>query len=200
LHPRPHRYAVFEDTVINIRTSGKKDIIPGKGTIWRFRIASQQARSMQIIFRRFILPDGAEIFIYNENQSLIRGAFTRKNMHPDSTLVLADFSGKNAVIEYFEPDKPGSIGEIIIGSISQAYRDVINAESSDGFINVNCPEGKDIQLEKHAVCKMTFRSGIYSYLCTGALINNARFDGTPYFLTAHHCIVNRPKQLHWLLT
>jgi hypothetical protein len=188
LHPQPYRYAVFEDTVINLKKTGKQDIIPGKGTIWRFRITSQQAKSIQIMFRRFVLPRGAMIFLYNENKTIVKGAFTRNNMHPDSSLVLADFPGRYLTVEYFEPDQAEFNGEVIIGSISQAYRSILETADDDGYISVNCPEGKDFQQEKHAVCKMTFRSDGFSYLCSGALINNARYDGTPYFLTAHHCI------------
>ena len=188
LNPRPYRYAIFEDTIINIKASGKVDVIPGKGKIWRLRIASEQAKSIQIIFKRFILPSGALVFIYNENQSMMKGAFTQKNMQHDSTLVLADFQGNHMIIEYFEPDNPGIKSEIVIGSISQAYRDVFAVKSSDGYININCPEGKNDQLDKHAVARITFKSEESSYLCSGALINNVRSDGTPYFLTAHHCI------------
>jgi PKD repeat protein len=43
-------------------------------------------------------------------------------------------------------------------------------------------------LEKHAVAKMTFESGGFGALCSGALINNTKNNGTPYFLTAQHCI------------
>jgi hypothetical protein len=35
---------------------------------------------------------------------------------------------------------------------------------------------------------MTYHDSQYSYYCSGALINNVRNDGTPYFLTANHCV------------
>ncbi len=187
-NPIPYRYALFEDTVIDIKSSGKADRIGGKGNIWRFRIQSGQAKSMQIHFKKFVLPTGARLFIYNESQSIIRGAFTQKNMLPDSTLILADFPGTLMIVEYFEPDNPEFSGEIIMGSISQAYKDVLTELSGEPYININCPAGKDVQLNKHAVSKVTFMSDGISYLCSGSLINNARNDETPYFLIAHHCI------------
>lgn len=188
VNPFPYRYAVVEDTTINLKTSGKVDIIPGKGKIWRYQITSVQAKSIQVIFKRYVLPPGAKVFVYNNDQSMIRGAFTRKNTQPDTTMVLSDFKGNHMVVEYFEPDHPDMEGEIIIGSISQAYRDIFALKSSGGHVSINCPEGKNNQLEKHAVFKLTFQSGAFSYLCSGALINNARNDGTPYFITAGHCI------------
>ena len=188
VNPLPYRYAIFKDTLIDLKRSGKKDRISGKGNIWRLQITSTQAKSIQIIFKRFLLPTGASLFLYDQQMSVIKGAFTGSNMHPDSSLVLADFKGNQLFLEYFEPDDPEFSGQVIIGSISQAYRDILDVMSSDGYVDINCPEGKDLQLEKHAICKISFQSEGSGYLCSGSLINNARFDGTPYFLTAHHCI------------
>lgn len=188
LKPIPYRYAVFQDTLINLKTRGKTDIIGGMGKIWRISIQSGQAKSIQIFFKKFIIPPGAKVFVYNESKSIIRGAFTEKNMQPDFSLMLADFPGAQMTVEYFEPDNPQFNGEIVIGSISQAYRDIFTELSDEDYVNINCPEGKDVQLNKHAVSKITFMSEGVSYLCSGSLINNARNDGTPYFITANHCI------------
>jgi hypothetical protein len=183
----PFRYAVFEDVYIDLKSMGRKDTLEGmKGYLWRFRISSFTARSIQIIFKLFVVPAGAKLFLYNDDQTQIAGAFTKNNVRSDSVFVIADFNGDHVTIEYFEPADPEYKGKLIIGSVSQAYRDIL--KSADGFLNINCPEGKDAQLQKHAVCKMTFKCGIYSCGCSGALINNVRQDGTPYFLTANHCI------------
>ena len=40
----------------------------------------------------------------------------------------------------------------------------------------------------NAVARMIYTSGVYSYLCSGTLLNDAANSGTPYFLTANHCI------------
>jgi hypothetical protein len=52
---------------------------------------------------------------------------------------------------------------------------------------VNCPEGTDWQIEKKSVA-LIIDGG--SAACTGALVNNTANDGTPYFLTANHCLGN----------
>ena len=54
-------------------------------------------------------------------------------------------------------------------------------------INVNCPEGADWQIEKKAVA-LIVNGGFAA--CTGSLVNNTANDGTPYFLTANHCLGN----------
>ena len=52
---------------------------------------------------------------------------------------------------------------------------------------MNCPSGSDWQTEKKAVALIT--NGGFA-VCTGALVNNTAEDGTPYFLTANHCLGN----------
>ena len=97
-------------------------------------------------------------------------------------------------VEYFEPDNVAFSGKLTLSEIGQAYRDIfIASEESlqDEKVDINCPAGDPFQLEKHAVAKMTFHDDQYGYLCTGALINTTKSDGTPYFLTANHCIKYR---------
>jgi PKD repeat protein len=187
--PTPFRYAIFEDVNINLKHEGLKNILPGGGgTIWRLKIKSDSAFSIQLILRKFFIPVGAKLFVYNENLSQIAGAFTCNNMQQDSTFVIADIVGNTAIIEYFEPTGADFPGEIFIGSVGKAYKNIYELTSESDYVGINCPEGKDLQDIKHAACKITFRADSGSYLCSGALLNNARNDEIPYFLTASHCI------------
>jgi len=188
LHPVPERYGIYADTVIDLKARAYKEVVAGKGTLWRLRIGSVNAKSIQVIFSRYIVPEGATLFLYNDNLTRQAGAFTKANMRDDSSFVVANFKGNHVILEYFEPEHAEYSGQLVIGSIAQAYKDETLTSESSQFVNINCPVGKDVQTAKHAVCKMIFRSGTSEYTCSGALINNARQDGTPYFLTANHCI------------
>jgi hypothetical protein len=42
--------------------------------------------------------------------------------------------------------------------------------------------------QRNAVARMIFTSGGSTFVCTGTLLNDATSSGTPYFLTANHCI------------
>lgn len=184
----PARYGIFTDTLINLKKQGKTDLIAGKGKIWRLKISCPEALSVQVVFSDFIVPPDARLFLYDESMKSIAGAFTRNNSRNDSTFTIADFSGNHVILEYFEPLDPQFEGKLIIGAIGQAFTEPVFSEAGPGFININCPVGKIAQMAKHAVCKMSFRSGDYQVTCTGALINNGENDGTPYFLTANHCL------------
>ncbi|MBN1159279.1 MAG: hypothetical protein JXA61_07845 [Bacteroidales bacterium] len=186
----PVRYALFEEVQIDIKEEGlRNEVSDPRGEIWRYKIVAKDAKSIQLVFSEFILPEGATMFIYNDSCTMIYGAFTSRNMMPDHSFVIADFSSDHLIVEYFEPFNMESAGRITIGQIGQAYKDIFkSSDSEDGFVGVNCYEARDFQNEKHSICRITYRVGSSGYLCTGALINNVRNDGTPYFLTANHCI------------
>ena len=134
---------------------------------------------------------------YNDGYINVKGAFTKSNMTENLMFVTGDVPGDHVIIEYYEPAGVSFAGEVVIGWIGQSYIDIfaIKSRNTDakGFISVNCDEGKDVQNQKHSVCKYSFNDGQYSYLCSGALINNTKNDGTPYFLTANHCINTESK-------
>lgn len=190
--PAPYRYSIFEKVNINIRQEGiLTDIVDHDGKIWRYSIEAKDFKSIQLDFKNFKLPPGAKLFVYNEDYSSIYGAFTEKNNNPRNSLMLAVFDGQKAVIEYFEPNDASFEGDLVLGAIGKGYKDVYNSQFSvdeDGFVGINCPEGEYWQNEKHAVCQISFRIGNSGYTCSGSFINNTKNDGTPYFLTAHHCI------------
>ena len=192
LYPSPVRYSVFEKVSIPVRDGRYTPIQDPAGAIWQYRVLAPGASSIQIMFDRFILPEKAKLFLYDPQYGRVAGAFTRANMQEDSTFVIADFFSDTLVIEYFEPDAAEFPGEVVIGRIGQAYKNMMEMEvESDGYINVNCSEGNEWQNEKHAVCFITFEEGGNGYMCSGALINNQKNDGTPYFLTASHCISSK---------
>ncbi|MBN2484535.1 MAG: trypsin-like peptidase domain-containing protein [Bacteroidales bacterium] len=193
----PLRYALVKNVDIDIKKAGAKTKTLS-GNIWLYKIISPNAKSLSLVFNKYKLPQGAKLFIYNTDFNPVYGAFTNINNKEHGAFAIADYPGNSLIIEYYEPDNAGFQGQIVLGQIGQAYRsldepEVFKAADDDGLIDINCSEGDKVQLQKHAVAKMTFGG----YLCTGALINNTRNNGTPYFLTANHCIsdTETPKTL-----
>ena len=191
-NPSPFRYSYFEDVSIDIKHEGvRSELADNSGEIWFYEIKSEEAKSVQLSFKKYHVPTGATLFLYNQDYSKIYGAFTCKNNNRDSALMIADITDKQIIIEYFEPSTKAFEGEIILGSIGQAYKNIFQSTSptdEDCYIGINCPEGETWQNQKHSVCMFTFKIGNSGYMCCGALINNVKNDGTPYFLTANHCI------------
>jgi len=182
----PNRYGIVETITADIKLDGVKIADGNKGNIWQYRVTSANAISLGIQFVKYKLPPRAKVFIYDDTHHQIFGAFTEIDNNAQNQLTIAEFKGREAIIEYFEPNDAAFSGELEIGSVSQAYKDIQTVIVSR--IGINCPDGAGWQDVKHAVCRMTFSEGRSSYYCTGFLVNNVRIDGTPYFQTANHCI------------
>lgn len=183
-----NRYGVVQTVNIDIKQSGTKTEVAGKGYIWRYEVSSANAYSLGLMFTEFYLPTGARLYIYNSSHTKLLGAFSEINNNASKQLAIADFDDNEAIVEYFEPYEPDKEGSLVLGSVTQAYRDIYPVLASTARININCSTGDLWQDDKHAVCRMTFMSGSSGYYCTGFLVNNTRKDGTPYFMTANHCI------------
>jgi len=188
----PLMYAVLEEVAIDIIKEGTLTKLEDGGTIRQYRINSPAGKSLQVIFSKYLVPEGAQLFLYNESYSDIKGAFTDYNITEDLVFVTGDFRGDHVIIEYYEPADAPFAGEVVVSQVGQAFIDILVPKSGntdkDGFIGINCIEGISLQNEKHSVCRYTFNDGTYSYLCSGALINSAGQSLKPYLLTAAHCI------------
>ncbi len=180
----PNRFGIAQKVSIDIIEEGTKSNNNGKN-IWRYKLKCPDAKSLGVFFGTYNLPDGAAVYVYSTDGKLLRGGYTNNNSL-GTQLMLADFPGNNLVIEYNEPDDALFRGELVIGFVSKAYKELSSAANE--WVQVNCEEGEGWQAEKRAVCLISFTEFTSSYYCTGALINNERHDGTPYFLTANHCI------------
>jgi PKD repeat protein len=190
--PSPTRYGICRKIDFELRDEARA-IPVSDGNIWQLKIQSEGAVSIGIFLSEFYVPPGAELYLFNDDRSRIYGSFTSWNNNSDSTLALADFKGDHVIIEYYEPNEAAFKGSLKIDRIVHAYKNIFKYErqkaaSSNVSPGINCPEGDNWQDAKRAVCRITFNDGINAYLCSGALINNTQSDGTPYFLTAAHCL------------
>jgi hypothetical protein len=188
----PFRFGAPIDVSFNLNNSGVWEETE-LGRVWRLSITSDNAYSINLLYNRFIIPDGAEMFVYDENMNTVLGAFTSLNNKVHETFSTAPTKGSNTIIEYFEPYDADFNGEIQISRVVHAYKDIFYPDESRDYgdsgscnNNVNCPEFADWADEVRSVAMILSGGGFR--LCTGSLVNNVRQDLTPYFLTANHCL------------
>ena len=159
------------------------------GILYRVGVKSNNAYSINIIFSNYFVPDGAKMFLYNEKQDVILGAYTSNNNKKDQIFATSPISGDKIFIEYFEPRFSEISGQVVIGKVSHDFIGITESydktQAGSCEVDVNCIEGEDWQDEKRAVCRLLFNG---AYLCSGSLINNVERDGKAYLLTANHCI------------
>ncbi|MFH2096593.1 MAG: trypsin-like peptidase domain-containing protein, partial [Bacteroidota bacterium] len=185
----PYRFAKSFDISLDASNSGTWENLPNGDRLWRLKLSSPGAYSLNVIFNDYNLPEGAAMYIYNDDRSFILGALTSINNKPDGVLATSLVPGDRITIEYYEPSNAGFQGTFRIGRLSHDYRGVLDKDGSFGQsgscnVDINCPEGSAWQSEKRAVCRILMNG---ASLCSGALLNNTSGNGTPYFLTANHC-------------
>lgn len=196
----PYRFGAEFETNFNINNSGTVTTDASTGnTTWMLGLECPGALSMSIRFDEFMVPKGAQVFIWSADRKEFLGAFNHKNIKPSGVLACGLIHGDKIVIEYTCPTHLFNQSELTVGEVVHTYRpfasspfvqDAVEALrgpfGSSGACNVgiNCPEAADWQIEKRSVA-IIVQGG--SGICTGAMVNNTANDGTPYFLTANHC-------------
>jgi len=192
----PHRFAVLLPLNINLENAGTWDSLTDGALIWRVKLMSSGALALNLYFDHFNIPQGAKLFIYDEDRNQVKGAFTSANNHSSHLFATELLNGDNLIIEYYQPEYAEQNGIISISELGYAYRSIpFSDENIDGFgssdfceINVNCPtEGDDWHNQNNGAARILIKVGGSSYWCSGSLVNNVRNDHTPYLLTADHC-------------
>ena len=189
---KPYRFANPISVNFNMNNSGIWTELEDGSMVWRLKIESLGAFSLNIIYDIFDIPDGAEFFVYSDDKEMVLGAFTSFNHKPHGGFSTAPIKGDKIILEYNQPSNASFNGNISISTIAHDYRNVFfNEERGYGDSgscnnNVACSIGDDWQDEIRSVAMILTSGG--SRLCTGSLINNATQDLSPYFLTANHCL------------
>lgn len=187
----PFRFGKDIDVYYNLMNSGIWETLDNGDRLWRLKIESLNAYSLNFICNQFFIPEGASLFVYSADKSIVRGAFTSENNNAQYRFANAPIASSSIVLEYLEPASVEGQGRINISKVIHGYRDTF-AKNRGPFgtsgscnINVNCPLGDDWQNEKTGVAIIVTSNN--SAVCSGTIVNNTAEDAKPYFLTANHC-------------
>ena len=189
----PYRFGKEIEVDVSLQNAGTWQTLPSGDRVWRLKIRSRGALSINLIYTSFFMPEGATFHIYNETKTDVIGAFTSENNKPGKGFATGLVKGEACILEYFEPFTHRNEGIINISQVIHGYRDAFKQTrsqkqlgyggSADCHNNVNCAVGDDWQDEKRSVTLIIYGGTG----CTGTLINNTNEDKKPYFLTANHC-------------
>lgn len=199
-------YGINIPTQIDINNSGTWNTLPNGDRVWRIRIKSANAKALQIICDRFVLPEGGALFIYDIKKERQYGAFTAFNNRTDKVFSSQQFTGNDFIIEYNQLSTVTTAPEFRINEITYVFK---NADDFQDALpgchnNVNClPWMQDWCNEIRATVKfetIVIEDGerLRSF-CSGVVINNSNNDFRPLILTAAHCIQNKIDPNLWIV-
>ncbi len=197
---KPYRFGYELQVDLGLQNAGSWYTLENGDRIWRINIISEGARSMNFIMDSYKIPEGATLYVYNNDRSDLLGAYTNIFNRPDQMLGTWLIEGDDVWLEYFEPASVAGEGEIHIAKVIHGYRSVINEDielkslGSSGSCNqdVDCPVGSDFNDLKERLKHSVGFIIMDGFVCTGTLINNTSNDKAPYFLTANHCDGGNP--------
>ncbi|MFV0469161.1 MAG: fibronectin type III domain-containing protein [Dysgonomonas sp.] len=181
----PLRIAVGEEMKLDINAGNLKKTQLGSGDkIWQYTINSEKTNGIILTFQRFYIPQGDKLYIYTADKKQV-AVYTNESNPNGGVYATEAFYAKGITLEYVESPDRTDTEQLIISNIACVYR---SASSLTCYINVGCSEGKNWDLQKNGVVGLSIKMGAGWYVCSGSLVNNVRQDGTPYILTANHCI------------
>ena len=182
----PYRFAVPMDEEIDYDKRGQWEV-KGETAIWRVRVTSADAKSFNFGLKNVFIPKGGKIFFYSDDYSTVLGPFTEKDNKSHGQLWTPAIESNNVTMEINVPAKLQSFFKFDIAKISQGYRNITSAPltKSGGCNNdVVCSEADSWRNEIRSVARILISGAGW---CSGTLMNNARGDFKPYFLSAGHC-------------
>lgn len=190
---RPIKFAEAYTTKIDVDNSGIWDASRQNTATWKLRIESKGALSLNLGFTQFYLPEGAELYIHNEDRSYSIGPFTNSDNDDHRQLWTPIIKDDVLIIELFIPENKKEELVLELTKINHDYLGFGRSFSGSCNLDVVCGQADGFDMVD-AYRDIIQSVGAYHVngveTCSGALINNAREDKTPYFLTANHCGVN----------
>ena len=198
------RFAAPLPLSIDPATEGAWTALPNGDQLWQLELSVANALGLFVVFENFNLPAGAKLFGYHPQTKEKLGAYTERNNKPHGDFMLGMITGNILRLEYLVPaaasgprlKHPFKIKKLYVAyNTDHIQPSDYEFKTYDGFgdamdchININCTQGNAWQDHKRGVVRMlrVFEEGIG--WCTGSLINNTSKDGTPYILSAFHCI------------
>ncbi len=195
----PARVAEVLPVDVDIHKTGDWNTLSDSVKIWQQTIFAEGAKGLILSYKDFYIPEGAKLFIYNEDHSQVLGAYTRSTHPKGGSFATEIISGEKITLEYVVSATSKEQPRLVVEDVGYIYntraaRSYITPpkpinQSAPCMINVNCPAGDNWKNQKRGVVLLYFKVGQLWNACSGSLINNTKRDGTPYVLTANHCFV-----------
>lgn len=191
----PYRFGKAFDVSYSLNDGEWTEVENGR--IWNMSFKSNNAVSLNFVFNHFSLPEGAKMYIINQEKNIVYGPVTSKVI-PSSGFFLTDIiPGECATLCLFEPEVHKYESSLIIKRVVHGYKDVVN-EKLYGNYGASSPCNIDVQdyypdykKQSDAVGLVLLSGG--TSICSGSLLMSTDYSFKPYFLSAFHCIDNTPR-------
>jgi hypothetical protein len=184
------RFAEPLDAYFDLGQAGAWEALADGSRLWRLRLASPGATSLNLGLSRFDVPAGARLWLYDAGGDVVQGPYTAADRTAEGGLWTALVPADEIVVELHVPAGAGD-ADLAIHRVNHGFRGFTGRDGAGPAVkqgqcqnDVVCPEADPWRRQVRAVAWYTLEGW---GTCTGSLVNNAAADGRPFFLSAEHC-------------
>jgi hypothetical protein len=123
-HPSPLRFAIGVDVAFSLENSGTTRTLP-EGRVWRLRIHSPGAASLNLGITRFDVPAGVKLWVYDPAGKQVEGPYAARHRSRQGRLWTPVIQGDEIVVEVFTPTGI-SQPRVEIGKVNLGYRGFVD--------------------------------------------------------------------------
>jgi len=206
---QPHRFAIKQQTAVDVHAGGTWER-RGDRSIWRYRVKSASAASLNFGFSTYQLPPSASLYFYDAKRKQVVGPYgANKNKH--GVFYSPIVPSNDVIVELDVATAEKNQVRLVLGSINQGYRGLGGGAGLKDYrqpdlgqpklgkaacspnevlsgrcqMDVACLDADDPwNKPRRSVAALTLDG---SDDCTGSLVNNTAGDRRMLLITADHC-------------
>ena len=168
----------------------------GNTAVWRERIISRGAKTLNLGFSEYNLPAGAELRLITQEETV--GPFTVLDNEDHNQLWTPVVGGDELMIELRVPADLTKRVRLYLTFVNHDFVDVRGVLEKSGSCNLDvvCGEADGwpiVDGYRDIIRSVAALHSGGTGFCTGFLVNNANQDGKPFFMTASHCSVDEAR-------
>ena len=188
------RFAVNIPVDISPANHGTWDFTASGHAVWRLRIFSEGAKSLNLGFTKYQMPQGGSLVLYAPDGHEVMGPFTPADNEEHEQLWTPVLKGEELVIEVKLPKENRSQLELQLSYVNHDFLGFADLLSGSCNLDVICgaADGWEIVDQYRDIIQSVAVIGLGGgTFCTGFLVNNTRQDCRPLFMTAFHCGISQ---------
>ena len=190
---RAEHFAIPLEVNINPDQHGTWEELNDGSKVWRIRIYSKNAKSLNLGFTKFVMPEGGSMILYASDYSIVRGPFTPADNDEHEQLWCPIIEHDEIVLEVKLENPNRNDLKLQLSYVNHDFVGFSSIVSGSCNLDVICgaEDGWEIvDGYRDIIRSVAFMTLNGSANCTGFLVNNTRQDATPYFMSADHCGMN----------
>lgn len=180
---------------LNRAKSAQWEPLPDGRVRWSLLVEAAGANSLELTFKDFWLPNGAELWIRSPKNHAFHGPYTDQHNNPQMVLSTPVTEDDQTLFELVVPSGLESFVQLTLDRVGYGYRGfyfqngVPTPKSGSCNVDTICPEGNGWRDQIRGVGVYSIvENGTERFICTGTLLNNTLQNRQPLFLTARHCL------------